>query len=135
MRRVPGLGDVAWCAGVWAAILIGDPDHAIMMGQEGGLAMFSPRRLAAGALESYLGLVRSEAAELAAAMTPAEVQEVLRAQQSIEPLATIGELVPLLMLVEMRAIDEDDEAKVCAVIERGQRRLEAATRRATVTGG
>lgn len=89
------------------------------------------RDTVAVALSHCLDLERSYAITIAGEMTWHELMAVLNARRHNDGVELAGLLVPIVLGVELRQIDEADEAAVCEVIDRGRQRMEAARMRAT----
>ena len=89
------------------------------------------RDTVAVALCNCLDLERSYGTTIAQEMTQHELMAVLNARRHNDGVELAGLLVPIVLGVELRAIDESDEAAVCAVIDRGRARMEAAQLRET----
>ena len=75
---------------------------------------------------SSLELTPREARSIAGEMSRRELMEVLNARRHHDGLTLVGQLVPIVLRVEMRAIDETDDGAVCEVIDRARTRMQMA---------
>lgn len=84
------------------------------------------RDTVATALCHCLDIEQDVAGGIAGEMTRHELMQVLNARRRLDGIELVGELVPLALQVEMRAIDESDEGAVCEVIDRARTRMQMA---------
>lgn len=73
-----------------------------------------------------LDLDRKYGSTIAGEMTWHELMAVLNERRHRDGYDLAGALVPIVLGVELRMIDESDEAAVCTMIDRGRERLAAA---------